>query len=195
MRATILGTVDGQDAFNTLWFLGAAPADVSALETLGDDLIVWVSTQFLPHLSNGYSVTAVNCVAQDSDTAPSVTRNGGLPATGAINSPTQAPQVAGVITFRTINRGRSGRGRNYIPGIPESALSSPGSMGSTFRNAMIAAYGQINPIVSIAGFTHVVVSHFHNKAPRIAGVAQTVLTYTMDAPLDTQRRRSVGRGA
>jgi hypothetical protein len=195
VRATLLGKVDSQDAFMTLWFLGSSPAGISDLTTLGDFIIDWAASELIPLLSNGYTLDAVNCVAQDTNFAPSVTVSTGLPLAGSVNSPTQAPQVAGVVTFRTANRGRTSRGRNYIPGIPESGLSSPGNMSVGTIAAIKAAYGLLNGYVSPAGYVHVVVSHYHNNEARSVGFPQAVLTYTMDQPLDTQRRRSVGRGS
>ena len=139
VRASVLGTIDGQLCVITLWFVGTAPATTTDLDNLAGALIDWVTLELLPLLSNGYSVFSVNVVAQDTSFAPSVSSSTGLPAVGAVNSATQAPQVAGVVSFRTANRGRSSRGRNYVPGVPENALATPGTMGTTFLAAMRGA--------------------------------------------------------
>jgi len=194
VKCAVVGTIDSQECTTTLWFLGAGPAGVSDLSTLALAVIDWMTNEVLPLLSNGYALDAVEAYAQDSNTAPAITNVTGLPAVGAVNSATQAPQVAGCITFSTINRGRTSRGRNYIPGIPTNALATPGTMGNTFLAAMQAAYGALNSYTSVGGYTHVVVSHYHDHSARTAGLPQSVLSYSMDAPLDTQRRRSYGRG-
>jgi len=195
VRSSLVGVVSSQLAVNTLWFQGLGPADASALSDLNDALIDWYTGSILPLLSNGFALDAVNSIAQDTSFAPSVSTTGGLPAVGAVNSATQAPQVAGVVSFRTPNRGRSARGRIYLPGVPENALDTPGTMNSTFRAAVVSAFDALNGVVGALNYSHVVVSHFTNHLPRTAGFPQPVITYLMDAPLDTQRRRTVGRGA
>jgi len=41
----------------------------------------------------------------------------------------------------------------------------------------------------------VVVSHFANGNPRVAGVATPINAYQVNSALDSQRRRLLGRGA
>lgn len=196
VRAAMQGKVNNNDAVFTLWFGGIAPADLAALQDLGDDLIGWMTTDVLPLLSNGYSLESVYLTAQDSDFAPFLTRTTGLPAAGAVNSPIIEPQTAPVIKFTTASRGRSGRGRNYLPGCPLSALASPGVVGATFRNAVLTAYQNLGPAVSAHNYIHTVVSHFHNHSARVLGVPQAVTGYSMVSDsVGTQRKRRIGIGS
>jgi len=195
VRTAVQGHVAADEANITLWFSGVAPADLAALEALGDQVADWAATELVPILSNGYECDSVYLLAQDSNTAPFTTRTTGLPATGGQNSAIQSPQTAPVVKFSTANRGRSGRGRNYVPGVPLSGLSAPGVISAGFEASLLAAYGALNGYVVIAGFTHVVVSHFHNKVALSVGLAQAVLAYSItDRALGTQRRRRVGVG-
>lgn len=196
VRVALQGKVNSNDQVITLWFLGVAPAGISDLTDLAGDLETWATSNFLTLLSNGYTLDNIYLAAQDSSTAPALVHTGALPAIGAVNSPVIEPQTAPVVKFRTAARGRSGRGRNYVPGCPLNALSSPGVVGTTFKNALLGAYADIPAAVSAHGYTHVVVQHMHDKAPLLVGVPRTVIDYEMVSDsVGTQRRRRIGIGS
>jgi len=193
-KCTLNFTVDAQDVILTFYFEAEAEFDASTLLGLANALAQWAVDELLPLLSNGISLTGANATGQVTDHAPSVDSDLAFPFPGAVNSPTQAPQVAGVVTERTPDRGRSFRGRSYVPGIPTAALASPGTMGSTFVTNLLAAYGALADVEASQSVDHVVNSKVHNHAPRAEGVNTLITAYTMDTALDTQRRRAVGRG-
>jgi len=178
----------------TFWFEALVEFDAATLLVLANALAQWAVDELMPILSNGITLVGANATGQVNDHAPSVNSDLSFPFPGAINSPTVAPQVAAVVTTRTQDRGRSFRGRNYVPGIPTSALSAPGSLGSTAAAALLAAWGALSDVESLTSTVHVVDSHFSGGSARSSGVTTPIIEYTMDLPLDTQRRRSVGRG-
>lgn len=195
VRAAMQGSVNGNDQVYTLWAIGAAPATLTDLQNLGQALIAWALADILPVLSNGYSLDSVYLLAQDTSFAPFWTETTALPAVGAINSPVIEPQTAPVVKFATPNRGRSGRGRNYVPGCPLSALASPGVVSNTFKTNLLTAYLDLNTNIGSAGYTHVVVSHFTDNAPRAVGLTQSVGAYEMVSnSVGTQRSRRIGVG-
>src|SRR5258706_3108406 len=99
VRASVLGTIDGQLCVITLWFVGTAPATTTDLDNLAGALIDWVTLELLPLLSNGYSGFSVNVVAQGTSFAPSRSSSTGLPAVRADIRAAQSPQVAAEVSF------------------------------------------------------------------------------------------------
>jgi len=196
VRCAVQGKVNSNDQVVTLWFLGASPATPTDCQLLGDAVVVWSTTEILTILSNGYTAESVNAIAQDSITAPSTISVGTWPLVGAVNSPVIEPQTAPVVKFATSARGRSGRGRNYVPGCPLSSLSAPGVVGGSFKTALLNAYGAIGTYLASSTYNHVVVQHFSNNAPLSAGVPRFVAQYSMVSDsVGTQRRRRIGVGS
>jgi hypothetical protein len=185
----------GQECVITLWFEAAVDFDTAMLEALADALIDWVIDELIGNLSNALVFDGVRATAQHSESAPSVFNPAPASTTGAQTGNSQAPQVAAVMTFRTDQRGRSYRGRNYIPGIPDTQLLNPGNLSATAMGLLAISYAGLETVEDLLDITHVVTSHFTDGAARASGVNTPITTYSIDQPLDTQRRRSVGRGA
>ena len=184
-----------QNMAMTLWFEAEVAFDTAALVALAERLIEWATDELMPNLSTNLVLQAVRATAQDSESAPSVFVVADPPVAGGGTGASQSPQTAVVVSFRTELRGRSFRGRNYLPGIPDSALSSIGVLGSGAAGTYAVAYAALAGVELDLDVTHVVVSHFTNGVARAAGLTTEVSDYFVDQPLDTQRRRSVGRGA
>lgn len=196
VRVAFQGSVNSNDAVVTMWFLGAAPASSSDLIVLAGFLDDWWVAEIEPLQSNGYQLDSIYLLAQDSSLAPFYTYTTGMPHVGSVNSPVIEPQTAPVIKFATSARGRSGRGRNYFPGCPLSAESSPGVVSGTFKTAVLAAYLAVATYLSSSTYDHVVVSHQNSGVVLSAGVARFVAAYDMVSnSTGTQRRRRIGVGA
>jgi len=196
VRATMQGIVQSNEANYTLWFLGAAPATLASLGDLGDALQDWWQSSMQALLSTDYTLASVYLLAQDSNTAPFLTQTLTTDNAGTVASGVIIPQTAPVIKFSTANRGRSGRGRNYVPGAPISMLATPGVLSTTARGNLLAAYAFLPTATGPAGFTHVVVSHQHDGVPLTSGLAQTVTGYAMTSlSVGTVRKRRIGVGA
>lgn len=101
---------------------------------------------------------------------------------------------AAEITLVTGLRGRSYRGRIYIPGVPDTSATASSwnagfitSLSGAFANFITVTYGA-------GGAKLVVASRVHNGAVRAAGVASDVLSVTVSPYICSQRRRLPGRG-
>jgi hypothetical protein len=196
VRVALQGVVNSNDAVNTLWFLGLAPASDGDLVNLALALEAWYTDNLTPLNSHDFALNSIYLVAQDSLSAPSLLHVGDLPSTGTVSSPIVSPQTAPVIKFSTPNRGRSGRGRNYIIGCPLASLASPGVLSTGAEANYIEAYSALPAAALSAGFNHVVVSHQFDGAPLLVGNPQLVSAYTfVSASLGTQRRRRIGIGS
>lgn len=149
----------------------------------------------MPLLVSSLVFNGVRLTAQDSVSAPSIFLPPTAPIPGGIAQPPLSTQVAYVVGFDTDLRGRSYRGRNYLPGIPEGDQVAPGVTNAAAAGGFVAAYAALAAVETSQNVTHVVTSHFNGGLARAAGVNTEVTGYRGDLAFDTQRRRSVGRGA
>lgn len=194
-RCALEFSYTGQQCVITLWFEAETSFDVTSLIALADALISWATTNLMPTAASALSLIGVRATAQDSSSAPSIFRPVAAPVVGGQTGNAQAPQVAAVASLRTDLRGRSYRGRNYVPGIADSQTVNAGELSVTGAASLAAAYEALADVETATGTTHVVVSHYTGGAARGAGVTTPVTEYVVDQPLDTQRRRAFGRGA
>lgn len=185
----------GQQIENTLYFkFGGSPTTLD-MNGLGDDLIDWWDLQYSQPLSTQLTLREIAVTSLVSATAPAVVRTPSSPLAGKDDAPASPGNVALAISFRTVNRGRSFRGRNFIPGIPNDQITG-NTVASGVVEAIEGAYADLLTRHSISGDgAWVVVSRFTAGAPRTTGVATDVTSASVVDPLvDSQRRRLTGRG-
>lgn len=121
---------------------------------------------------------------------PGTLMNGGSAALALPNN------VAYCLTKRTGVRGRSFRGRMYVPGIPNDVLDTPSTVSVAFQTSMVAAAAGLLADMVTGGFPPVVVSWVNAGAQRTEGVATPIISLgPSDLVLDSQRRRLPGRGS
>lgn len=102
--------------------------------------------------------------------------------------------VAAVASWHTLLRGRSFRGRTYLLGLGTATVSGSRLTENTRNELQIVMNNLIAPEFEMEALSLVIVSKFHNKQPRTTGIATPVTSVTVDANLDSQRRRLPGRG-
>jgi hypothetical protein len=185
----------GQDVVNTLWFRkfpgGFSESDLGDLNT---DLIDWWDTNVSPSLSSNLSLVEVTSTDQSSSSAPSVVTMTAVP--GGLTGEAGPGSNCITIKFTTNERGRSGRGRNYISGLREVDVN-----GNTYDagriSELVAGYDLLRtaPLLSGAAVWNVV-SHFTAGSARESGYAIPITGVSVaDNAIDSQRRRLTGRGS
>lgn len=194
LRSAVEGLYSGQQWVNTLWFgLADSPSvvDIAAVNTALAD---WWDVSMQPITNAACSLTKITTTDQSSSTAPSGVLTLTPALAGTASGSSIATNVACVIGFKTIGRGRSARGRNYVTGQDVNALSGATAFTSTYTNALAAAYVAMHDALATLGYQHVVVSFQLDLVPRSAGFKQLVTGYSVDPLIDSQRRRLAGRG-
>lgn len=187
-------TLFDQQIENTLWFEEALPWNAGTIATQCEVLHDWVVSDLFPTLSVDLILREVFGTSMESDTAPTGSFVPAAPPAGDVPSNSEAGNVAFGITFRTGNRGRSFRGRNYVPGIPQNNRSG-NQVVPTFATTIQTAYQQLTGLIPEMLGTWVVVSRFSGGVPRVTGVTTPVVQAAFhDLNLDSQRRRLTGRG-
>lgn len=185
---------DLQEVENTIWVQFDTGPDAAQLLAMATTIGTWYRTSVLPNLAA--TVQLVECAATDmsSQIGPTATWVAPGGSNGGLASPSMPNNVAMCVSFRTANRGRWARGRNYVPGMAEDGVTA-----NTFLQArvdlIVAAYNSLKGLVADNGGTWVIASRTFQNAPRVAGITFPVIAaLTTDLYVDSQRRRLPGRG-
>lgn len=185
----------GQRIENTLYFRMEGGFGTTEMTSLSNDLLLWWTTSLSTFLSTDISlreivVTDLSTATGASLTFPAPTPN---PA-GEVGFGALPGSCALCVSLRTIFRGRSFRGRNFVAGLPETSVVG-NTIDTSLVNSIQGSYNTIPSAVASFPWEWVVVSRFTNNAPRVAGVATPVQTAVVVDPfIDSQRRRLTGRG-
>ena len=104
--------------------------------------------------------------------------------------------VAATVSLRTAQRGRSGHGRNFVPGIPNSVITL-NALDADFINNLLAAYFELVGAGSfVAGWQLVVLSRQTGGLLRANGIGIPVTNVEMVTnTVRSMRSREVGHGA
>lgn len=185
----------GQRVENTLYFYKAGGHEPSDLVALGSAIIDWWVDWYGLFASADVQLLEVIVTDLSSDSAPSIAIPAPAGTFGAGESPSAPGNVTFTITFRTAERGRSARGRNYVVGIPEAEITA-NDTSADFRDAVSLAYNKLlSPGVQPDGEVWSMVSRQQDNVPLSVGVHRTITsTGFADSALDSQRRRLRGRG-
>lgn len=191
-----MGTWDSQLTNNTLWFIGPT-AEPTFLEvaTLANDLLSWYVTSVLPNLNSNFVLNKVRARSMGALNGPiadafAVAENGSNAGEALPNN------VDPCITFRTNTGGRSGHGRNYIPGLSNSDVDG-NMLDSTVAGTLIVAYEQIiaGGGAELHGLVWSIVSYRTGGAVRPVPLSFPITQVGFsDLIVDSQRRRLPGRG-
>lgn len=185
----------GQRIENVTFWRLTGGFGLSEVTNLWNNLLTWWTTQLSVQLSN--DITLVGGKATDLSTSTSFAVDFTAPTPnpdGNVGSPSLPGNVALCVSLRTLGRGRSSRGRNFVGGLPESKV-----VGNTVDTATVdaieAAYNGLLGLGTDDDWQWVVVSRFTNNLPRLAGIAQPInAAKVVDPYVDSMRRRLTGRG-
>jgi len=194
LQVELRGTYFGQDYENVLYFKNGSTIDTAEVETLFD----FLETDFIPFMLIGISDSLAidEIYATDLTTSSSPTYSRILiPAlegseTGAAGLP---GSVAACISFRTANRGRSSRGRNYVGGITENNVTG-NEIDAGQLSLLVAAFELLLSGGDIpASWVWSVVSRYLAGSPRVSALVQEVINVlSTDITADSQRGRLRG---
>lgn len=116
---------------------------------------------------------------------------------GRLAAESLPPQCCSVLSLRTALKGRSYRGRIYLPGLPETydtagALTATAvtDIGTIITNLL----GVFGPAGTNGDWRLGVISRYLNKVKRAVPVITQVTSASLDAYVMSQRRRVAGVG-
>lgn len=194
-------TLQDQKVENTLWVNFPTEPNVAVMNALAADILDWWISDYATLCSDNVVLREVVCTYQGTNTGAQVS----LPAPGGTNGNLTGPQLPNnnslTVSFRTANRGRSFRGRNYIVGLIIGSVVDNNAVPG-YVNAVTDAYEKLLPGGgALTAGTWVVASRFSGvdaddkPIPRAAGVVTPITSVlVVDSTIDSQRRRLPGRG-
>lgn len=150
--ALIWGHTSGQNAVNVIHVrrISSTPAAVAVIVDANVTANMWAQ------VVNGASVNRLDVTPLDGGGATSSMAVSGAKWTGSAGAVDFVPQAAEVISFKTAVRGRSYRGRIYIPFIGESAISNGAMVGTgaaqTAWTNFVAALGTATTPLVVASY-------------------------------------------
>lgn len=187
----VLGNQDGKACEFTCAAEYASGYVLSNLVALAGAVDGWVNTQLLGFLGNNVMYEGVTVRGLESDADLRYDLSEPLPG-GGPNAAVPA-QVACVLTKYTGFTGRSQRGRLYVFGLDESLLADTRHITTSAQTNLNTAFAAFITAVIGVGWEPVVLSYFHDHAPRVTAQIKPITDLIVrDTRLDTQRRR-VGR--
>jgi len=190
-RAVLDFTYGGQKCANVMHFVTADGVDAPSPAELGSRLAGWWFLKWQGVVPTTLSMDKVILTDLSADAAPSIEYTTGLPAVGT-NAGAQMPNnVTLCISLRTALRGRSYRGRIYHLGLREDIVT-----GNTVSAATAAdhldRYDDLMNLTSGSGepaHKICVLSYWANGTLRSTPVATIVTSMSVNAQVDTMRRR------
>lgn len=166
----------------------STPAE-SDFTSLGNLARTGWQNNLMPLLCDDLTFNNVRVYDMSAENAPAYDNATGLPVSGSVLTEALPGNVAVVVSYGTDNRGRSARGRSYIPGAPDN-LAGTNIFDPTFVvNIALGINAFINAIESGTIWQFVVASKFADGLPRAEVFAQTVTTVSAKQSIGTRRKR------
>lgn len=194
VRTDIQYSLAGQQVHNVIWCSRDAAWTQAQREALNDAIAAWWNVTAKTLRNQAMSLVQITTVNQDTQNAPSSTLVLAPPVPG-VGLGTPLPNNAALCaTLRTDLRGRSYRGRQYLAGYQTTAMADAVTWITMIIADAITALGALKTAIDALGAVWVVVSHFTNKVARAQGLKTPITAVSVDAYIDSQRRRLGLRG-
>lgn len=184
---------DQQTVENVLTYKYPQDISDSSLQQLCTLAIAWWNANLKPLQSNQAALLTVKATDLTTQNGPVVEDTTGLPIVGTGGTASVPNNVSVAIKLITANRGRSYRGRIYHIGLPTSTVTG-NTVASATRTSLRNAWLAAQTLGSNPSWTLAVGSRYSNNAPRVTGLATTVTDVSVNATVDSQRRRLPERG-
>lgn len=195
VQVNVVYLMDDQEVENTLYYEKSTGVDATDLASLVETLNAFIVSELIPFLGNTIQLIRLVGVLLDAADSLLYVSTTGLPVSGGAAGAAAPNNVALCMSLRTGTRGRSFRGRNFIPGIPKDLITE-NTVGSGSVTAYEEAYNGLIGVAGDDGWQQVVVSRFSGGAPRVTGVTTPITAaFVVDPTVDSQRRRLPGRGS
>jgi hypothetical protein len=158
-----------------------------------EDLITQLGTHFCPDLMSGlcddYTMNLIE--VYDLNSVDGWKASSALDISGGSSEAATpvSPALCMVVSFRGEKRGKWNAGRNFVPGLYEQEVDQV-DIGSAISGPVIDAYQSLIDDPP-SGWTWVIASRYHNKAPRETGVITPVVSVLQrSARFGVQKRRT-----
>lgn len=162
--------------------------DVSLSSDDPESIAAWLAAaweaEINPSLTNVVTLTQVRVKFGPDATGPSGDWNGANQ--GNVSTTGTSSQVTYLVKKGTAFGGRAGRGRMYVPGVPEAQVGSDGDLDDTWVANMTAGFGDFAAVLVANDVTPVVL---HGPGSPL-GSPTPITSFAVDGRVATQRRRN-----
>lgn len=141
------------------------------------------NTHIMPLLSGSLQFLDVLVKFGPDETGPSAEY--GLGTFGELSSMSEVPSVAALIQKNTALGGRAGRGRMYVPGVPETLVNSSGQLVAPYDTQLTDAFEAFRAQLLAADIEPVLL---HGVSSPIT-IPTVITSFTASTRVATQRRR------
>jgi hypothetical protein len=193
-RTSLLYRWNGQRVVNTLHHKWPTTPDVPTMILFNVDLKTWWDANMKNSLSSDIGLEQIVTVDLTTQSSPSATLSINPTDMGGDGAGSVYLNDALCISFRTAQRGRNYRGRNYIPAIWKNRTLDSGRYDPAWVSTLITAMTALLTSANFHNAVLSVVSYFLNKTPRGSAIGTPVTAFVADNLIDSQRRRLIGRG-
>jgi hypothetical protein len=180
--------VAGQPASFGFYVEDETTLSAQRLDELASLVYNWATTQLYEELSGGTTINGVTLYDMASESAPKSSIVAGTPVAGNVGNQPLPPNVAMVVTLETGGRGRSARGRVYIPGLDEASWDGD-EFSPTAAPNMTEEWDDLQTLLGVAQFRVIVSSSIENGVARPTRLAQPVTSFVAKNKPGSQRRR------
>lgn len=190
-RAVFNYTSNGIATANVLHFMQPPGPDAPDPTDLASRLAIYWAANMSQLTHSSTALQNVICTDLSTSGPPASLSTQGLPSTGLQTGDGMPNNVTLCLSLKTGLRGRSYRGRIYVPGISESN-SAGNAVPSAYRDALVSAWSGLILYTGPVGtpdIQMVVLSYFNAGAIRATPVATPVVSISADTTIDTMRRR------
>lgn len=178
----------GKTGSNNIHFTQGAPWTLADMALLATEIENWIAAFPIANAHTSFSWQDYRIVDLETANSPVIEDSFPSVVTGIETSNPMPNNVAFVITMRTVQRGRSFRGRVYQSGLAEAHVLG-NLVTTTYANAILNWWDNTITFATPADAALAVVSRYSNNAPRPSGIATPVISMDMNTRVDTQRRR------
>lgn len=174
---------------NTVYAQNPLGYDESALDTLLDAVETWAEAGAISIMAADTVYTGVTGTGLNTAFDISGSRSPVTPIAGSGTANSTPINTAFCIQFNAGLTGRSTRNRNYVAGLPETAVTEK-NVTSAWGNALVDEYEALKAAIFAAGWTQVIVSRYASGVKRLVAETWPVVNilYT-DLRVDTRRSR------
>lgn len=191
--------LDEQIIENRFFLEGAEQWTLASLTELATTALDEWQSSIAPLISDQVHLILARATDMEVDDGAGVEIEPGSDIAGEVTGGSLPSNVTLTTKFGSGLTGRSHRGRVYTPGIPRTSVGTTtvnevtpvvaGSFSSGWANFFSGLIANVENCDH-----HVIVSYCFNKAWRTTADITTVINYSTEVTLDSQRRRLPGRG-
>lgn len=195
LQCDIRYIAQGQEVQNSLYFRYSEGIPPGSIAVIGSIVVAAWTAHGRP--VSPPQVGLVGCHITDLDSEMGFSQDIIYPQVipGQVNSQPCPNNVTIAISFGTSYRGRSAKGRNYIPLLAQNYVEN-NRVSTVPLEGWTAFYQQIQSETLDMGLDMCVVSRYHNKVKRETGETYSIVSIGFrDNIVDNQRRRLPGRGS